>query len=178
MTVTTDQIANANKANVEMLLGFARIQFAAFERLSALNFNATKAAFEAGIGQTRALRGDKDVQQLVGVTSAAIQPNIDNVISYSRSVYELATQTQGEIAELFQSQATEFNKNMVEFLSEVSKSTPYNADIAVASVKSALAAANSAYESITRAAKQATEMAEANLTAATHHAKEAKRKAA
>ncbi len=33
---------------------------------------------------------------LVGVTSAAIQPNIDNVISYSRSVYELATQTQGD----------------------------------------------------------------------------------
>lgn len=176
MTVITDQIANANKANVEMLLGFAKIQFAAFERLSAINFNATKAAFEAGIGQTRALGGDKDVQ--VGVNSVAIRPNMDNVISYSRSVYELAMQTQGEFAELCQSRATEFNNNMIEFLEEVSKSAPYNPDIAIASVKSALAAGNSAYESITKAAKQATEMSEANFTAATHHPKEAKRKAA
>ncbi|MBI4291408.1 MAG: phasin family protein [Betaproteobacteria bacterium] len=178
MNVTPDQISSANKAGVEMILGIANTQFAAFERLSALNFNATKAAFEAGVRQTKALLGAKDVQELVSLNSAAAQPNLENAISYSRSVYELATQTQSEVNKLIESQAAEFNRNMVTFLDKVSKTAPAGSDVAVAAVKSALAAANSAYDSIAKVAKQATEMAEANFTAATNVAKEAKKKAA
>lgn len=178
MTVTTDLIANANKAAAEMLLGFAKIQFAAFERLLALNANATRAVFEAGIGRARTLQGDKGVQQLVSETSAAIQPNVDNVISYSHSVYELGTQTQGEIAKLVQSEAEEFNKNIVAFIEQVSKSAPGDPDVALAAFKSALATANAACERIAKVAKQATETAGANPVAATHVAKEARKKAA
>ena len=44
-------------------------------------------------------------------------------------------------------------------------------DVAVAAVKSMLAAANSAYDNFTKVAKQATEIAEANVAAATETAK-------
>ena len=44
-----EQIAATNKAGVEAILGFAHSQFAAFERLSALHFNATKSAFEDSV---------------------------------------------------------------------------------------------------------------------------------
>ncbi len=178
MSVTPDQFASANKAGVEMFLGLANTQFAAFERLSALNFNATKAAFESGVGQTKAMLGAKDVQELVSLNAASMQPNIENAISYSRSVYELAAQTQNEIAKLIESQAEEFNKNMASFLDKISKNAPAGSDVTIAAAKSALAAANSAYETIVKVAKQATEMAEANFTAATNVAKEAKKKAA
>ena len=178
MAATTDPIANVSKSGVEIMLGIANTQFAAFESLSALNFNATKAAFEAGIGQTRALLGAEGVQELASLNSAAVQPNIDNAISYSRSVCELTMQTQSEIAKLIQSQAAEFNKNMVAFLENISKDAPTGSEVAVATVKSALVAANSAYESIAKAAMRATEMAEANFTTATHVAKEVKKKAA
>lgn len=45
-------------------------------------------------------------------------------------------------------------------------------------MKSALAAANSAYDSFTKVAKQATEIAEANFTAVTTAAKETRKKVA
>jgi hypothetical protein len=45
-------------------------------------------------------------------------------------------------------------------------------------VKSALAAANTAYESFNKVAKQATEIAEANFAAATSSAKESKKQRA
>jgi hypothetical protein len=43
--------------------------------------------------------------------------------------------------------------------------------VAVAAVKSMLAAANSAYDNLTKVAKQATEIAEANVSAATETVK-------
>lgn len=178
MNVTPDQISTASKAGVEMWLGIANTQFAAMERLSALNISAAKAAFEAGMGQTRALLGAKDPQELANLNAAAAQPSLENAIAYSRSVYELATQTQGEMNKIIESQASEFSRNMSGFLDKVSKNAPAGSDVAVAAVKSALAAANSAYDSMTKVAKQASEIAEANFAAASSAAKEARKKAA
>src|SRR3972149_8047905 len=48
MYVTPEQVAAANKANVEAVLGFAQSNFAALERLSALHFTATLTAWGHG----------------------------------------------------------------------------------------------------------------------------------
>ena len=53
----------------------------------------------------------------------------------------------------------------------VAKSAPAGSDVAVAAVKSMLAAANSAYDNLTKVTKQATEIAEANVNAATETVK-------
>jgi hypothetical protein len=47
------------------------------------------------------------------------------------------------------------------------KNAPAGSDAAVAAVKSAMAVANAAYDNMTKAAKQVTEIAEANVAAAT-----------
>ena len=178
MYVTPEQIVATNKAGVEAILGFANSQFAAFERVTALNFNATKAAFEEGIGHAKALLNAKDIQEFVNLNSAATQPTIEKAIAYSRSVYEVACQTQGELAKYVEAQAAEFNKNLVGLLDKISKNAPAGSDVAVAAVKSALAAANTAYDSFNKVAKQATEIAEANFAAATSATKESKKQRA
>jgi phasin family protein len=171
-----EQIAATNKAGVEALLGLANSQFAAFERLSALNSNATKSAFEEAIGHAKALLGVKDAQEFINLNAAAAQPALEKAIAYSRSLYELASQSQGEIVKLVEAQAAEFNKNLVGLLDKLSKNAPAGSDVAVAAVKSALAAANTAYDSFNKVAKQATEIAEANFAAATTAAKETHKK--
>jgi len=176
MYVTPEQIAATNKAGVEAILGFANSQFAAFERLSALNFNATKSAFEEGVDHAKSLLGAKDIQEFANLNTAVAQPTLEKAIAYSRSVYELASQTQGELAKLVEAQAGEFNKNLVGLLDKIAKNGPAGSDVTVAAVKSALAAANSAYDSFNKVAKQATEIAEANFAAATSAAKESHKK--
>lgn len=178
MYVTPEQIAATNKAGVEAILGLANSQFAAFERLSALNFNATKAAFEEAIGHTKALMGAKDVQEFVNLNATAAQPALEKAIAYSRSIYEVANQTQSELTKAIEAQAAEFNKSVVGLLDKYSKNAPAGSDVAVAAVKSALAAANSAYDSFTKVAKQATEIAEANFAAASSVTKETRKRAA
>jgi phasin family protein len=178
MYVTPEQIAASNKAGVEGLLGLANSQFAAFERWSTLNMNATKAVFEDSMNHAKALLGAKDVQEFINVNAAAAQPALEKAIAYSRSIYEVASQSQAELTKAVEAQASELNRNVVTFLDKVSKNAPAGSDVAVAAVKQALAAANSAYDSFTKVAKQATEIAEANFTAVTTAAKETRKKVA
>jgi phasin family protein len=166
MYVTPEQIAANGKLGVETMLSLANANFAAYEKLAALNFNVTKSAFEDSMNHAKALLNAKDVQEYVNLNVAAAQPNLEKAIAFSRSVYELATQSQAEATKLFEGQAGEYNKTVVGFLDKVAKNAPAGSDVAVAAVKSALAAANSAYDSFTKVAKQATEIAEANMTAA------------
>ena len=67
---------------------------------------------------------------------------------------------------------------MVSTLYKVMKSAPVGSDVAVAAVKSAMAAANSAYGTFSKTAKQVAELTEAGVAAATSQARHAKKKAA
>jgi phasin family protein len=167
MYVTPEQIQAANKANVETLLAVANTQFAAFEKLASIQATAVKSAFEDSIANTRALLSAKDVQEFVTLQSAFAQPAIEKAIAYSKSVYEVATEANAEFSKVAERRVAEWNENFVTLLDKVSKNAPAGSDVAVAAVKSMLAAANSAYDNLTKVAKQATEMAEANVAAAT-----------
>ena len=167
MYTTPEQFAAANKASVDALFTIAHAQFAAFERLSALNFNTTKAAFEDGVSQAKALLSAKDPQAFFSLTVASAQPALEKTIAYSRSVYEVATQAKAEVSNLTETQASELNKNVVSLMDRLTKNAPAGSDIGVAAFKSAMTAANSAYDNFTKVVKQATDIAEANVTAAT-----------
>ena len=167
MNATTEQFATANKANVETLLTIANTAFASAERLAALNLNTARAMLEDSVASAKALLAVKDVQQLVAMQTTLAQPAVEKAVAYSRSVYEIATQTQEELSKVVEGQFSEINKNVSSALDKAAKNAPAGSDVAVAAVKSAIAAANSAYDSMTKAAKQVAEIAEANVAAAT-----------
>jgi phasin family protein len=167
MFATPEQFAATNKAGVDALFTIAQAQFAAFERLSALNFNATKAAFEDSVNQAKALLSVKDPQEFVNLSAASAQPALEKAIAYSRNVYEVATQAQVEVKNLAEGQAAAMNKNVTSLIDNFTKNAPAGSEAAVTAIKSAMATANSAYDSFTKVVKQATDIAEANVTAAT-----------
>ncbi len=178
MYATPEQLKAAGKTSVDALVGLATTQFAAFERLTALSLTAGKSAFEDSIGLTRSMLGAKDVQDAVKLNAAAAQPSLDKALAFSRSVYEVSTQTQGEITKALEAQAAEINKTVVGLLDKAVKNAPAGSDVALTAVKTAMAAANQAYDSYSKVAKKATDMAEANITAASTAAKDTiKRKA-
>jgi len=171
MYVTPEQIQEVNKANVEAMLAAANTQFAVFEKLASLNASAFKAAFEESLANARALAGAKDMQEVVALQSSFAQPAIDKAIAYSKSVYEVATSANTELSKLAEKRAAEWNENLVSILDKVTKNAPAGSDAAVSAVKSMIAAANSAYDNFNKVAKQATEIAEANVAAATETVK-------
>ena len=167
MIATTENLASANKASVEAFLTLANTAFASAERFAALNLNTARSFLEDGMANAKALLGAKDLQQLVSLQSTLAQPSVEKFVSYSRNVYEIATQTQEEVSKIVESQFAEVNKNVTSALDKAVKNAPAGSDVAVAAVKSAIAAANSAYDNMSKAAKQVAEIAEANMAAAT-----------
>jgi len=171
MYVTPEQIQAANKANVEAILSLAASQFAAFEKFANLNTNAVKTAFEDTLSNARTLLGAKDVQEFVSLQSGLAQPTIEKAIAYSKSAYEVATEANAEMSKMAEKRIAEWNENFVSMLDKATKNAPAGSDVAVAAVKSMLAAANSAYDNFNKVAKQATEIAEANVNVATETVK-------
>ncbi|MGE5129148.1 MAG: phasin family protein [Sphingomonadaceae bacterium] len=171
MYVTPEQFQAANKANVEAVLSLAATQFAAMEKLANLSASAIRAAFEDSLANTRALLGAKDVQEFVNLQSTLAQPAIEKAIAYSKSAYEVATEANGELSKMAEKRIAEWNENFVSILDKATKNAPAGSDVAVAAVKSMLAAANSAYDNLNKVAKQATEIAEANVAAASETVK-------
>jgi phasin family protein len=164
---TPEQFAAANKASIETVLTIANTAFASAERLAALNLNTARALLEDSVANAKALMSVKDVQEFIGLQSSLAQPTVEKAVAYSRSVYEIATQTSEELSKVFEGQFADLNKNVASALDKAAKSAPAGSDVAVAAVKQAIAAANSAYDSMTKAAKQVAEIAEANVAAAT-----------
>ena len=171
MYLTPEQIQSAQRANVEARLTVANTQFAAFEKLANISASAVKSAFEDSIANTRALLGAKDIQEFVTLQNSFTQPAIEKAIAYSKSVYEVATEANSGLTRVAERRVAEWNENFVSLLDKVSKNAPAGSDVAVAAVKSMLAAANSAYDNMNKVAKQATEIAEANVAAATETVK-------
>ena len=158
MYVSPDQIQSTNKSNVEALLSVASMQFSALEKLATLSSTALKGAFEDTLANARALASAKDAQEFFNLQASFAQPAIDKAITYSKSIYEVAAQTNAELSKLAEKRVAEWNDNFVSLLDQAAKNAPAGSDVAVTAVKQMIAAANSAYDNLTRAAKQATDI--------------------
>jgi hypothetical protein len=60
MFTTPEQLATANKANVEAMLTLANTAFASAERFAALNLNTARAVLEDSVNNAKTLLGAKD----------------------------------------------------------------------------------------------------------------------
>jgi len=162
-----EQLTGVNRAGVETLVTLANAAFAGAERLAALNLNAARTLLEDSAANTRALLAVKDVQDLVSLQNTLAQPGLEKATDYSRSVYQIATETREALSEVVEGQVSELNKNASLALDRAVKTAPAGSDLAVNAMRSALSAANSAYDSMSKAARQAAEMAQATLAVAT-----------
>lgn len=162
-----EQISTANKASIEAALSLANAAFASAEKLATLNLNTARSVLEESVANAKALLGAKDAQELLSIQASLAQPTVEKIVAYGRSVYEISAAAQEDIGKIFDAQLGEANKNISAVLDKAAKSAPAGSDVAVAAVKSAIAAANSAYDSMNKAAKQVAELAEANVAAAT-----------
>jgi len=162
-----EQLVAASKANIETMLSQANSAFAKAERLTALNLNTARSVLEDGVANTKAVLAVKDPQELVKLQASLTQPLVEKAVAYARSVYEIASEGQEEFAKVFETQLAELNKFFVTSLDQAAKSAPAGSEPIFAAAKQAIATANNAYDSMTKAAKQVSELAEANVAAAT-----------
>ena len=165
MALTADQLISAQKANLETLFGLTTKAFEGVEKLVELNVTASKAALTEAAGTTQALLSVKDAQELLALQASLYQPLAEKTAAYSRHLYDIAQGTGAEFSKAFEAKAAEAQQAFVGLVDSASKNAPAGSETAVAVLKSAVAAANNAFESVQKAVKQASDVAEANFNA-------------
>ncbi|MFN7122764.1 MAG: phasin family protein [Hydrogenophaga sp.] len=165
--LTAEQMIAAQKANIETIFGLTQKAFEGVEKLVELNVQATKAALSESANSTQALLSVKDAQELLTLQASLMQPLAEKTVAYSRHLYDIAQGTTAEFGKAAEAQASDTQKKFMAVVDNASKNAPAGSETAVAVMKSAVSAANNAMESVQKAVKQATEMAEANFNTVT-----------
>ncbi len=165
--MTPDQFAAASKANLETLFGLTSKAFEGVEKLVELNLQVAKATLAETAENAQAALTVKDAQELIALQTSLLQPSAEKAAAYSRHLYDIATATTSEVTKAAEVQLADLQKSFASTVDAALKSAPAGSENAVTLVKSAITAANNAYEGVQKAAKQATEMAEANFNSVT-----------
>ena len=172
--MNTEQLIATAKSNVETLIALGTKAFEGVEKLVELNVQATKVSLaETGEAATAAL-SIRSVDQFAALQSSMVQPAGEKLASYSRHVYDIVSQTNAELTRIVEAAFAESQRQIVSVVDAVAQKAPVGAGNALTFAKSSIAAATSAYESVNKAAKQATGIAEANILALTDTVKAAR----
>ncbi|WP_159915624.1 phasin family protein [Pantoea sp. 18069] len=173
MTLTPETILNAQKTHLETLFGLTQKAFDGVEKLVELNVSASRAALSDAANHSQQLLSVKDAQQLLALQAQWFQPLAEKTAAYSRSLYDIANGTGSAIAQTVEARAAEAQKNLTDLIDSATKNAPPGTEAAVAVLKNSFSAANNAAESVQKAVKQASDLAQANLQTASKNVADA-----
>ncbi len=161
-----EQLAAAQKANTEVMMSLLRTAFTGIERLTALNLATTREFFSNTVANAQQLMAAKDASEIAKLNSKLAEPGVEKIVDYSRSVYDLIAEMQKEVTAVMEAQYNSFNKKASCVVAKA-KTAPVGGDVFAAGMESMLNASTKAFDSMNSMAKQLSDIAEANLQAAT-----------
>ena len=161
-----EQLLALNKANLEIAAKFAGVALQGAERILELQLKAAKSAFADGVENAKAIAAVKDIKELAALKDTLAQPSIEKATAYAKNFYDVTAATQAEFGKLVDEQIADFNKQFVTVLDRMVKNAPAGSEVGIAALKSGIAAANGAYENLSKVAKQMTEVTQSNIEAA------------
>jgi type IV secretory pathway TrbL component len=107
----------------------------------------------------------KDVQELLALRTRIAENTLENLMGYSRSLYEVASEAQTEYSRLAEERMARFQRAVAEGVDQAAKSAPAGSDVAIAAIKSQLAAATAAFDTLTKSARHLASYADAGVSA-------------
>lgn len=172
-----DQFTAANEAAIAQFSQFAEMSLSNMEKLAQLSLSATRESVEQVTSHAQALAGARDVSEFIAMNSAAVEPVVKRAYAFSRSAFETAAETNSVMKNTFEKQAAEYNRVTVAALEEAFKYAPTGSEAVVDNMKTAMAAAQSAYNNFASINRQIYDTVEKSVEQNAATVKSAKSKA-
>ncbi len=167
MIFTREQIYGLHQSNFESLCSLTSKALEGFEKLVELNMQVMKTTLTESVDGAKRALAAKEPRELLEVQASLVQPAGEKAMAYACHLYEITSETQKELAKAAKAMLTEGSQSLRETVDKLAENAPAGTESAVAMMKSAIAAADNAYESMEKATTQAVELAESNIQAAT-----------
>lgn len=162
---TANPLSEISRATFDAAAKATRISMDSVERTINVQLQYAKGALEQTSLTARAVSQAKDVQELLSLRSRIAENALENLMGYSRSLYEVASEASSEYSRLAEERMANFQQAVSETVDQAAKSAPAGGDVAVAAIKSQLAATTAAFDSFTKAAKHMASFADAGVSA-------------
>ena len=166
MNLTPEQLAAAQKANLETLSSLTNQALQSIEKLIELNMHIAKQSLSESMTSAKKALEIKDIQQLLAHQAEAVQPMAEKIMAYSRHLYDLAHETQDNFTKSAEKEFQAGQRKMNSLVEEWTQNAPAGSDAAVHAMKQAIASANTVYETSQKAVKHAVNVAQTNLNSA------------
>ena len=165
MTTAANPFAEIASRSVDSAVRVTRVSMDTAERAVAVQLEYAKGAITQATLNARAMSQARDVQELFALRARIAENAMENLMGYSRSIYEVASEAQSEMGKLAEERMTSFQQAVTETVDLAAKSAPAGSDVAVAAMKSSLAATTAAFDSFTKAAKSMASYTDAGVRA-------------
>jgi phasin family protein len=166
MITNPSQFFELQRVHVDALNSVGRALIAAAEKLASLNVAAGRSAIDSATEAAHSLSGVKDPKELVALSGASAQPSVEKLVSYTRELVGIASGVNAEIGKVVEQQINESNRRVAELLDYAAKNAPAGSEQALALLRNAVAAGNTAFDTVSKVSKQAADWAETNFAAA------------
>ena len=176
MVTIPEQFVTLQQKSLKAVEAYVLASLQGVERLTELNLQAARASVEEGVQNGVALFQSKDAKSLAETLSEQTKPAGDKLSAYARHVYQIANETATELSKITEKQVSEVSQSMFQTIDALSKNAPAGSEGLATFYKSAVTAANSAWDQVNKTGKQVAEITEQNVDSAARAAQSASRR--
>lgn len=162
MLKTPQQLNELSRDNLESAMRLAQISMESAEKLVKLQLEAGRMFVEENTRNAKSLAQAKTPEDMLALRTKFAESGFSKAMEYSRSLYEIAADTQAEFKEIIERRLSTYNKGAAG-LADQTKSFPGGADLVASTLKATMAASTAAMDTLTQAAKQMSGFAESSL---------------
>jgi len=176
MNLTPEQLAAAQKANLETLSSLTNQALQSIEKLVELNMHIAKQSLSNSMTSAKKALEVKDIQQLLAHQAEAVQPMAEKIMAYSRHLYDLAHETQNNFTKSAEKEFQLGQQKINALVEEWTQNAPVGSDAAIDAMRQAIASANNVYENSQKTVKHTVNVAQTNLNSVTDSVMKATKK--
>ncbi len=123
-TTTANPLSEISSASVDTAARLTKVSMDSAERALTVQLEYAKGAISQATLNAKALAGAKDVQELMALRSRIAENTLENLMGYSRSLYEVASEAQSEFSRLAEERMSTFQRAVTDSVDQAAKIGP------------------------------------------------------
>lgn len=143
------------------------------EKITTLTMGSARCGFDKQMEGVFALMEARSFRDFIALQNTLSKPVLQNALHYYNDAYIIAHESQQELKRLAENGYSEFVESVNTILEKTAKTAPQGSEVAIAAVKSAMNAANSAYDQMSDNAQKASDITRGSIQASTDVASKA-----
>ncbi|MDS4016535.1 MAG: phasin family protein [Candidatus Accumulibacter sp.] len=112
MPAAHERIIDSRGTTIDLLAGVLRTVLDGSEHLTSLNLNSARSLVEAAAVQQCSLTELRDLNDALALSRTCRRPLLEKLLSYSRSLHEIAAHVQEQLIKLAESRQAELNASL------------------------------------------------------------------